>query len=64
MESEDTMERIIITIDDKRYDLTNFSHPGGMAKLSKHNNTDGTDVFLKVHKKDFPHDKMIKYLIN
>ncbi len=55
---------IIVFVDGKKYDLTNFNHPGGMDKIEKHNGEDVTDLFIKIHKKPFPHEKMAQYLVS
>ena len=54
---------IIITVNGKTYDLTNFNHPGGMKKLRKHNGEDVSELFVRVHKMEFPEEKMSKYFV-
>jgi cytochrome b involved in lipid metabolism len=55
---------IIVTVDGKKYDLTSFPHPAGIEKIEKHNGEDVTELFVKIHKKPFPHEKMVKYLLS
>ena len=57
------MDELIVTVDGKKYNLTDFKHPGGDDKIVKFNGGDVTEAFKRIHKKDFPHEKMVAYLV-
>lgn len=53
-----------ISIENKTYDLREFTkiHPGGEKIISVFSESDATNAYQSYHGRNFPHDKMKKYL--
>jgi cytochrome b involved in lipid metabolism len=64
MTEDSILPPIILTVNGKTYDVTSFKHPGGMPALVRHSGKDISELFVRVHKMDFPEEQMAPYLID